>query len=98
MMCMACQRSDLQQKGTFVGTKHHRHDMTALFFQELFWKKAVDVTLDERCFANSIVSDNDDFQLSLSLLMVVRPQMNSKKEKTFERTMIVEKTVQLFQN
>jgi hypothetical protein len=36
MMCMACQRSDLQQKGTFVGTKHHRHDMTALFFQELF--------------------------------------------------------------
>ena len=59
---------NLQIPTTFVGAKQYRHNMATLLFQKLFRKKPIDVTLDERCFANSKVSHNDNFCLGLGLL------------------------------
>jgi hypothetical protein len=57
----------LQIPTTFVGAEQHRHNMTAVFRQEFFCEETVDMTLDKRSFANSIVSDNNDFCLGLGL-------------------------------
>ncbi len=46
--------------------------MTTGFFQKPFGNKTVYVALDERCFADTVVSDHNDFHFSLGLTQEVR--------------------------
>ncbi len=62
-------KCDLQIKTSAVGAKHDRHNVATVLWQEFFCEKTIDVALDERCFPNTKISDDDNFRLSLCLLV-----------------------------
>lgn len=63
---------DLEAKGTFVCAEHHRQNIATVIFVKLSSKMTGNGALDKSCFADPIVSKNDDLHLRMSLLEAVR--------------------------
>ena len=66
------EKSDLQFQTTFAGAENQGMHVTTGFFQKLFGNRTVYVALDERCFADTVVSNDNDFHFSLGLTQEVR--------------------------
>jgi hypothetical protein len=63
---------DLEAKGTFVCAEHHRQNIATVIFVKLSSKMTGNGALDKSCFADPIVSKNDDLHLRMGLFEAVR--------------------------